>query len=104
MKMKLKNPLPRLKYRNNWEYDQYLVNGKLITSLKEVIINGYIYKVKSRQVSVPYSDMGQQGYSCSTHYFVKEKVFGVTMEFDLNTIVGKKGALVLASEYTLEKI
>jgi hypothetical protein len=68
--------------------------------LKEVVINGEWYKVSNRYVSVPYIDMGQTGLGTSRHYFVKEKVFGVKMEFDLNDIVKRKP--VYAAEYTLE--
>ncbi len=91
----------RLKYSNQWESDIYTVNDKRVTKLKEVVINGKWYKVTSRIVSVPYSDMGRPGAGTSTHYFVKEKVFGITIEFDLNTIVNRKPVYV--SDYKVEE-
>ncbi len=94
--------MDRLTYTNSWESDIYKVKGKVVRKLKEVLINGRFYKVTNRTVAVPYSDMGQPGQGISTHYFVKEEVFGVKMEFDLNKIVGRKGATVYAAEYVLE--
>lgn len=81
----------RLGYRNNWEADEYFdkTTEKEIKNLKEVDINGKLYKVKSRSVSVPVYDMGNIYTATSKHYFVIEEVFGIKMEFDLNTIVEK---------------
>jgi hypothetical protein len=92
--------MKRLNYSNSWESDTYTVDGKRIRTLTEVKINGEFYKVTAYDVSVPYLDHGQRGVGISTHYFVKEKVFGISMSFDLNKIIEKKP--VYAAEYTLE--
>lgn len=92
--------MKRLTYSNSWEADVYSVDGKRVRTLTEVKINGEFYKVTSKSVGVPYMDHGQHGMGTSTHYFVKEKVFGVTMSFDLNEIIKKKP--VYAAEYALE--
>lgn len=87
-----------LEYRNNWESDVYTIKGKPVTNLKKVKINGAIYDVTSRNVSVSYSDHGHTYTANSKHYFVKESVFGESREFDLNTLM-KKG--VIAVEYDI---
>jgi hypothetical protein len=76
-----------LKYENQWEADIYSFNGKPLLSLREVEINGRVYPVKSRNVAVPYSEMGVKRIATSLHYFVTENVFGIDLEFDLNTII-----------------
>ena len=88
-----------LKYKNNWESDEYYVGKKRITVLKKVSIDGEEFKVTSRRVSVPYNDMGHTYTGDSNHYFIKKKVFGTKMEFDLNTIVDK--VKVVALDYTV---
>ena len=93
--------MKRLKYSNSWESDIYTVDGKRIRTLTEVKINGEFYKVTAYEVSVPYLDHGQRCAGISTHYFVKEKVFGISMSFDLNEILRKRKP-VYAAEYTLE--
>jgi len=92
-----------LGYRNNWEADEYFdkVIEKEIKNLKEVDINGKLYKVKSRSISVPVYDMGHTYTATSKHYFVTEEVFGVKIEFDLNTIVEK--VPVFATKATFHK-
>jgi|AntAceMinimDraft_12_1070368.scaffolds.fasta_scaffold19296_4 hypothetical protein len=75
-----------LAYRNNWEADEFSVvdqthDGKrlgstLIIDLRKVRIDFTTYDVTSREVSVPYDDMGRQYTATSKHYFVKERVFG----------------------------
>lgn len=92
-----------LGYCNNWEADEYFDNitEKGVKNLKEVDINGKLYKVKSRSVSVPYLDMGHSYTSTSKHYFVTEEVFGIKMEFDLNTLIDK--VPVFATKVTFYK-
>ena len=80
----------RLTYQNNWEADSYFVENRRIQSLEAVSIDGKEYNVTEHVISVPYSDMGQTYFGTSTHYFIRETVFGITKEFDLNTIVNKK--------------
>lgn len=92
--------MKKLEYSNSWEADIYTIGGKRVKKLTEVKINSEFYKVTKDTVGIPYSDMGQPGVGISTHYFVKEKVFGVTMTFDLNKIVKKKP--VYATEYEVE--
>ena len=92
--------MKRLKYSNNWESDVYTVDGKRVRTLTEVCINGNPYKVTAYEVSVPYMEHGFRSVGISTHYFVKEKVFGVSMSFDLNELIKKKP--VYAVKYALE--
>lgn len=88
----------KLVYKNNWEADEYYVGNRRLKTLSKVRIAGRDYTVKSRIVSVPYHDMGHMYNAQSTHYFVKEKVFGKMVEFDLNSV--KVPIMVL--KYTLE--
>ena len=90
----------KLEYKNNWELDEYYVGGVRVGTLDKVRINRVDYKVIARDVSVTYYDHGHQGSSRSTHYFVKEKVFGLAKEFDLNEIIRYKPITVL--KYSLE--
>lgn len=90
----------KLTYQNNWELDEYYVGAVRVKNLEKVRINKVDYKVTAREVSVTYYDHGHQGSSRSTHYFVKEKVFGLVKEFDLNTIIKHKPVTVL--KYELE--
>jgi len=90
----------RLSYKNNWESDEYYANGQLIDSLRSVSIDDKVYKVKPEIVAVPYNDMGHEYEGASTHYFIEEEVFGLTMKFDLNKIVRR--APVFAIYYTVK--
>lgn len=90
----------KLEYENNWELDIYRVGGVKVKNLDKVRINKVDYKVTAREVTVTYYDHGHQGGSRSVHYFVKEKVFGITKEFDLNGIIKHKPITVL--KYELE--
>lgn len=93
-------PLP-VEYINNWERDVYITPSKLeFTNIKEVLIFGKLYKVKSRPVSVSYDDMGHRYTATSTHYFVEERVFGKNFEFDLNTVAPI--VKVVATKYKLD--
>lgn len=82
--------MKRLTYKNNWENDNYYVDGLPIKELKTVSIRGKRYKVTARKVRVPVYDMGHTYNAISTHYFVEETVFGSKRSFDLNTIVRKQ--------------
>ena len=88
----------KLKYSNNWYSDVYHVGTQRLLTLDTVRIAGAEYKVTNREVCVPYYDMGNEYTSTSTHYFVKTKVFGKMMEFDLNTIK----APITVLKYTVE--
>lgn len=90
----------KLTYENSWESDTYKVDGKRVRNLTKVKIGGQVYKVTGKTVGVPYSDMGQPGMGVSTHYYVKERVFGMDKLFDLNEIVPNKS--VYAVEYEIE--
>lgn len=82
--------MPKLEYTNNWYADQYSINGHRVTKLTRVRIGEKQYDVETRQVSIPYNDMGHEYHGTSDHYFIKETVFGIRMEFDLNHIVSKR--------------
>lgn len=94
--------MKRLEYKNSWEYDFYSVGGVPVKNIKEIVIDGNPYRVHSRDVTVPYNDMGHQHTATSKHYFVREKVFGINMEFDLNEIIRKKKVFV--TDYKLVAI
>ena len=89
-----------LKYSNNWEADIYTIDGKNVKTLESVKIDGKLYSVSSRKVSVPYNDMGHSYNAVSVHYFVTTKVFGLSREFDLNTVV--KDLQITPVKYTTE--
>lgn len=78
-----------LKYRNNWESDEYYLGDQKLDNIMVVEIAGMRYDVTRRQVSKSYSDHGHSYTAKSWHYFIQEKVFGTVMELDLNTIVPK---------------
>ena len=88
----------KLEYCNDWENDIYSIGGKELATLKKVSIIGREFKVKSRNVSVPYNDMGHECCADSRHYFIKDPFFG--NEIDLNTVMEKFE--VTALKYTLE--
>ena len=89
----------KLTYENQWESDTYKVNGKRVTDLKVVQIAEAKYRVEGKLISVEYNDMGSIGQGISTHYFIKARIFGMQMTFDLNEIVPK--VKVLAIEYSV---
>jgi hypothetical protein len=91
----------KLTYINNWEYDQYYVDKKPISDLKKISIGGIEYKVTARAVEKDYNDMGHSYTARSTHFFVKQKVLGVMMDLDLNSIVNK--VPISALKYTFAK-
>lgn len=78
-----------LKYKNNWESDEYYLNGVRVDNISAVEINGKRYGVTRRIVAKSYSDHGHRYEANSWHYFIKETVLGTAMEIDLNTIVNK---------------
>lgn len=79
--MKNKNILT---YENSWEFDSYFVDGKRIEDLTKIKIGKKTYDVISEKITVYYNDMGSRSGSTSTHFFVKEKIFGYERRFDLN--------------------
>lgn len=84
-----------LRYHNEWECDIYSISGGTRIKPKRVLVDGKEYETTSEVCSVPYNDMGHEYTGTSRHYFIKETVFGIEMDFDLNTIVGKTEVLVL---------
>jgi sporulation protein YlmC with PRC-barrel domain len=91
----------KLTYKNDWEADQYSIDGKRIRTLNEVEIDKKKFKVTGNVVSIPYSDMGHTYHGISTHYFVTVKLFGINKKIDLNEIVNKKP--VYATKFSLEE-
>lgn len=98
-----------LEYRNNWEADEFLVvdqthdgkrlGSKRIADLRKVRIHFKLYDVTSREVSVPYNDMGHTYYGVSKHYFIKEDVFGSKIEFDLGKLLRYNKVVAFAEEW-----
>lgn len=92
----------KLTYKNNWEYDEYYVDGKRVKELIRVSFEGKEYDVHSRRVSVSYSDLGHTYSSTSTHFFIKERILGAEVEIDLNRIV-PRNSKITPTIYTLEE-
>ena len=76
-----------LTYVNNWEVDEYYVNGTRIKALKSVVINGKEYPVMSKKITVPYSDMGHSYTSTSEHYFIDVVDSSIHTLTDLNEVI-----------------
>ncbi len=91
-----------LTYKNNWENDVYYVDGALISDLKRVKIGRKSYKVDSMEKGVEVNDMGHTYRAYSKHYYIREKIFGLEMTFDLNRIVPKRK--IQALYFTVEKV
>lgn len=93
-----KSKLTKLEYTNDWYYDKYSINGVQLKEPKDfpgsVIIGDKTYPVAVSEVAVPYDDMGHHYEAKSWHMFVIEKVFGVTQQFDMNTIITKTNVYV----------
>lgn len=85
----------KLKYVNQWEYDEYYVGRQRVHSLNKVMIDDVVYPVKNRQVSVNYNDMGHEYSSMSTHFFVVVDVLGIPRDIDLNTVVPRKNVFAV---------
>lgn len=79
----------KLTYKNNWEADQYFVNGEQIRELFLVEYNGEKYAVDKARVSIPYNDMGHTYYGVSDHFYITVDVMGTLQKIDLNRIVNK---------------
>jgi len=93
----------KLQYQNNWQFDEYFVDGRRIDSLEKVRIGKQDYPVVAKSVRVTYEDMGAEYISTSTHFFVQKKVFGILMDFDLNLIVPKVEVSALQYAHSPEK-
>lgn len=98
--MERKTEMTTLKYSNNWQADIYTVDGKTVKTLESVKIDGKLYGVNARNISIPYNDMGRTYYGTSTHYFVTTKIFSLSREIDLNTVV--KDLQITPVKYTTE--
>lgn len=79
--------MKKLKYVNNWEYDEYYVGKTQVNDLKRVMINNFEFEVKAKTVTVEYSDMGTPGSATSVHFFIVGMMGGIGFERDLNTLV-----------------
>ena len=99
-----------LDYRNDWEADTFSVvdqthdgkklGSKVIRDLRKVRVHFKLYEVTSREVSVPYNDMGHTYYGTSKHYFIEETVFGTKIKFDLGKLMRFNGVVVFAEEWS----
>jgi hypothetical protein len=78
-----------LKYKNNWESDEYYLGDKKLENFSAVEIDGTRYNVLRRLIARSYSDHGHQYTATSWHYYIEVMVFSTVMEMDLNTIVNK---------------
>lgn len=92
--------MKQLTYRNNWEYDEYYIDGVRVTSLTLVKIDDVDYTVTASIVTEQYMDMGRLVRASSVHYFVTTLVFGSNRKFDLNEIIRDK--TIYAIEYLTE--
>lgn len=86
-----------LAYTNNWQADEYTIDGSPVIDLKKVRVDGEEFEVTKREVSVQYNDMGHVYNGTSMHYFVTvtpngptgKPMKGLATSIDLNTIVNK---------------
>jgi hypothetical protein len=76
----------RLTYKNNWESDEYYVNGEQVFDIKSVEINGRVLPVRKSKVSVTYSDHGHLYDAISDHFFIYTEADGIEFERDLNEL------------------
>lgn len=91
-----------LKYKNNWEHDEYYIDDHQLSDLKSVSIDGETYRVQGKEVTVGYNDMGHTYSSTSPHYFVPVTIFGKKTSYDIKNLI-KMGIKVYAVKYTLAK-
>jgi hypothetical protein len=89
-------PKQILSYQNQWEADEYRVNGRRVATLTKIHIRdkkgtkGKSFMVRAARVSVPYDDMGHEYYGTSTHFFIDLPVVGrKSVEVDLNRLMHK---------------
>lgn len=89
-------PKQILSYTNNWEADEYRVNGRLVATLTKIHIRdrkgtkGKTFMVRTRRESISYGDMGHEYAGVSNHFFIDVPVVGrKSVEIDLNTLMRK---------------
>jgi hypothetical protein len=79
-----------LKYKNNWESDEYYVGKTRVKNLTKVSVNEVEFPVISRKETVTYDDMGRLAQATSTHFYIVSVVGGVLFERDLNSMGSMK--------------
>lgn len=83
-------------YKNNWEADEYFIDGTKVTDITEIEIGGERYDVIAREVSVPYNDMGHIYEGRSKHFFIQVPIGRARTHLvtvDLNTLMRIRKAL-----------
>ncbi len=77
----------KLKFNNQLLSDNYTIGKKTVLTLSSVRIAKKEYPVIMRMLSaIKYNDQGNQYEVVSQHYFVKAKVFGRLIEFNLSKL------------------
>lgn len=88
----------QLSYKNHWEAHVYAVDGKTITQLNLVEIQGTRYPVESFPDSRRYNDHGQTHTVVSADFTIGIDIHGVVIQIPLRTLL-KKHVEILAVEY-----
>lgn len=94
--------MKKLSYRNNWESDEYSVDGRRVSNMTAVYVKEgqefVQYPVTAKKVSVSYYDYGRTYYANSVHYFVQVSALGANIDIDLNQIITKEGVTICVDE------
>lgn len=85
-------------YINNWEQDEYYLDGVRLTVLTAVLINEKAYSVIQKNEGRSYSDWGRSYSTVSKSFFVEAPVFGIILPINLNRLVGKVDVFPLKYE------
>jgi hypothetical protein len=93
----------KLSYTNNWESHEYKVDGKRVTQLSAVSIDGEKLKVSSFTDSRDYGDMGHTYNATSTEYTVTAKVFGAKIAVPIRELLAQKIKVVPVEFKVTEK-
>jgi hypothetical protein len=101
--MKTKNEdISLVTYRNEWEYHTYKAFGKELRSIKQVQISGKRYRVRSREVTESYSDMGTSMTAESTQFYITVEIHGAKVELPLSTFARHEVCQVLVKRQDVE--
>lgn len=98
-KPKIKN---RLKYKNEWEYHFYSIDGEEVEKLREVKIAGKCYNVFRRIEHNTVYDMGHTYECSSSRYYIYIDFAGATLPLMLDEMI-KAGVVVVATKFAFRK-
>jgi hypothetical protein len=80
----------KLTIKNDWEYFRYFINGKEInpSDIKSIKVNNKTYKVRAKETTGSYSDMGHDATVERTSLFITVDGF----EIDLSKQMDKNNS------------